>query len=133
MCGLALALFVVATLSTTLSSTNHTWRHPPPTEEMSSFKGSPSSHDSISGRLLLMNGGDDGGGAASSSSSMSLLPRDFSLVSITSSNVSGGTVGPDEFFKCRDHAERTLQHMQHYLDNQQLCDVILIAGIDGKK
>lgn len=57
----------------------------------------------------------------------SLLPRDFSLVSITSS------ASQDEYFKSRDHAESTLKRMQNYLDSQQLCDVVLIAGMDGKR
>lgn len=86
-----------------------------------SFKGSPSHESVSSARMSLITGSD----------SDSLLPRDFSLVSITSS--SAGSASQDEFFKCRDHAETTLRRMHLALDNQQLCDVILIAGIDGKK
>lgn len=82
-----------------------------------SFKDSPS-HDSMSSARISMLADD------------SLLPRDFSLVSITSSSGSGSQ---DEFVKCADHAQSTLRRMQNYLDNQQLCDVILIAGIDGRK
>lgn len=57
------------------------------------------------------------------------ISRDFSLASITSSSTSQ----QDEFFQCPDHAETILRNMQTYLDNRQLCDVVLIAGIDGKK
>ncbi|EDV90891.1 GH23596 [Drosophila grimshawi] len=31
------------------------------------------------------------------------------------------------------HADTLLKRMQHFVDNQQLCDVVLIAGIDGKR
>lgn len=65
-----------------------------------------------------------------------LLPRDFSLGSITtatSATSTATTASQDEFYKTRDHAERTLQRMQNYLDSQQLCDVTLVAGIDGRK
>ncbi|XP_055853938.1 kelch-like protein 5 [Episyrphus balteatus] len=55
------------------------------------------------------------------------LTRDFSMGSLTS------TVSQDEYFRCRDHAESVLKRMQNYLENEQLCDVILIAGIDGKR
>lgn len=55
------------------------------------------------------------------------LPRDFSLVSINS------TGSQDECFKSHDHAECLLKRMQNYLENKQLCDVVLIAGIDGKR
>lgn len=58
------------------------------------------------------------------------LSRDFSLASITTTS---STSQQDEFFQCADHAETMLRNMQTYLDNRQLCDVILIAGIDGKK
>lgn len=57
------------------------------------------------------------------------ISRDFSLASITSSSTSQ----QDEFFVCADHAGNTLRNMQTYLDNQQLCDVVLVSGIDGKK
>lgn len=77
---------------------------------LSSCKGSPS-HDRIS--LLT----DDS------------LPRDYSLVSITST----GSQQSDEYFKSRDHAEILLRKMQNYLDNEQLCDVTLVAGINGKR
>lgn len=84
-----------------------------------SFKGSPS-HDSVSSaRMSLITDTD------------SLLPRDFSLASITSS--SAGSASQDEFFKCRDHAETTLRRMHSAFQLNQLNDVILVAGIDGKK
>ncbi|XP_065366353.1 kelch-like protein 5 [Calliphora vicina] len=55
------------------------------------------------------------------------LTRDYSLGSLNSA------VSQDEFFRCRDHAESVLKRMQLYLENQQLCDVVLIAGIDGRR
>lgn len=78
-----------------------------------SCKGSPSNESIAMARMSLL--ADEP------------LPRDYSLVSITSSS------SQDEYFKCVDHAESTLKRMQNYLDNQQLCDVVLIAGIDGKR
>lgn len=89
-----------------------------------SFKGSPS-HDSMS---------SGGGGARLSmlTDDSSLLARDFSLTSIASASSTSAS-SQDEFFKSSDHAECTLRRMQNYLDNNQLCDVILVAGIDGRK
>lgn len=55
------------------------------------------------------------------------LSRDYSLVSLNSAG------SQDEFFRCRDHADSVLKRMQLYVDSQQLCDVVLIAGIDGKR
>lgn len=55
------------------------------------------------------------------------LTRDYSLGSLNSA------VSQDEFFRCRDHAESVLKRMQLYLENHQLCDVVLIAGIDGRR
>lgn len=57
------------------------------------------------------------------------ISRDYSLASIASSSVSQ----QDEYFHCPEHSEIALRNMHTYLDNQQLCDVILIAGIDGKR
>lgn len=59
------------------------------------------------------------------------LPRDFSLASLTSA---ASTISQqDEYFHCDNHASSVLHHMRTYLDNQQLCDVILISGIDKKR
>ncbi|KAH8356643.1 hypothetical protein KR084_010975 [Drosophila pseudotakahashii] len=55
------------------------------------------------------------------------LSRDYSLGSLNSAG------SQDEFFRCRDHADNILKRMQLYVDSQQLCDVVLIAGIDGKR
>lgn len=56
------------------------------------------------------------------------ISRDFSLASLAS------TISQqDEYFHCDNHATTVLNHMQTYLDNQQLCDVILISGIDKKR
>ncbi|RXM94330.1 Kelch-like protein 1 [Acipenser ruthenus] len=35
---------------------------------------------------------------------------------------------PEEFFQSVQHAEQTFRKMENYLKQQQLCDVILIAG-----
>lgn len=87
-----------------------------------SNKGSPSHETNV---------GTGGSGTSSrislTTEETSLLPRDFSLVSITSS------ASQDEYFKSRDHAAVIMQNLQDYLDNQQLCDVVLIAGMDGKR
>lgn len=55
------------------------------------------------------------------------LTRDYSLGSLNSA------VSQDEFFRCRDHPESVLKRMLMYLENQQLCDVVLIAGVDGRR
>lgn len=57
------------------------------------------------------------------------IPRDYSLASISSSVASQ----QDEYYQSADHAESTLRNMQTYLDSRQLCDVVLVAGNDGKK
>lgn len=41
--------------------------------------------------------------------------------------------GQDEFFSCLEHAEHALKQMETYFENQQLCDIVLIAGVDGKR
>lgn len=90
-----------------------------------SFKESPS-HDSMSSGARTSLLADDS----------SLLARDFSLTSITSSSSASASASgssQEEFFKSNDHAECTLRRMHNYLDNQQLCDVILVAGIDGRQ
>lgn len=56
------------------------------------------------------------------------ISRNYSLSSLTSSNSQ-----QEEYFQCPDHAETTLRNMQTHLDNRALCDVVLIAGIDGKR
>lgn len=71
--------------------------------------------------------------ASSSRSTMltdETIPRDFSIASLTSA----GTISQqDESYQCADHASTILRNMQTYLDNQQLCDVILISGVDNKR
>lgn len=67
------------------------------------------------------------------------LSRDFSLASIASSTsqqdeyYASSTSQQDEYYQCPDHAENTLRNMRTYFDNRQLCDVTLIAGLDGKR
>lgn len=55
------------------------------------------------------------------------IARDYSMISINSAG------SQEEYFRSRDHAECILKIMQNYLDNELLCDVILIAGNDGKR
>ncbi|XP_037938704.1 kelch-like protein 5 isoform X2 [Teleopsis dalmanni] len=55
------------------------------------------------------------------------LTRDYSIGSLMSA------VSQDEYFRCREHAESILKRMFVHLENQQLCDVVLIAGVDGKR
>lgn len=83
---------------------------------MSTNKDSPSrdSMTSSSAPISLLADGDS-------------LTRDYSLGSLTSA------VSQDEYFRCRDHADSVLKRLQLYLDSHQLCDVVLIAGIDGKR
>ncbi|KAF2981497.1 hypothetical protein EK904_002871 [Melospiza melodia maxima] len=50
------------------------------------------------------------------------------LLSTTSSSLGMGTNGSDEFFQSSNHAEQTFRKMESYLQQQQLCDVLLIAG-----
>lgn len=101
-------------------SSSYKLPEPTPIDRKMSNKGSPS-HESTAGS----------GGSISrislTTEEPSVLPRDFSLVSITSS------ASQDEYFKSRDHAAVIMQNLQNYLDNQQLCDVVLIAGMDGKR
>lgn len=67
------------------------------------------------------------------------LSRDFSLASFTSSTSQpdeyfvSSSSQQDEYFQSDDHAENTLRNIRTYFDNRQLCDVTLIAGIDGKR
>lgn len=56
------------------------------------------------------------------------LYRDPSFASLGTSSS-----GQDEFFSCLEHAETALKQMETYFENQQLCDVVLIAGVDGKR
>lgn len=66
--------------------------------------------------------------SASARISLATDESHFSLASLNS------TVSQDEFFRnVREHSELVLKRMQEYLQNEKLCDVILIAGIDGKR
>lgn len=58
------------------------------------------------------------------------IPRDFSITSLASTSTISQQ---DEYFQCAEHATTALNNMQAYLDNRQLCDVILISGIDKKR
>ncbi|KGL84675.1 Kelch-like 4 [Tinamus guttatus] len=50
-------------------------------------------------------------------------------LSTTSSSLLGmNTNGSDEYFQSTNHAEQTFRKMESYLQQKQLCDVLLIAG-----
>ncbi|NXD18039.1 KLHL4 protein, partial [Nothocercus nigrocapillus] len=50
-------------------------------------------------------------------------------LSTTSSSLLGmNTNGLDEYFQSTNHAEQTFRKMENYLQQKQLCDVLLIAG-----
>ncbi|XP_055377632.1 kelch-like protein 5 isoform X2 [Condylostylus longicornis] len=80
-----------------------------------SSKESPSRESTSSGARLSLIALDES------------LSRDYSVGSLNSA------VSQEEFFRNHDHAENILKSMQNYLYNEQLCDVVLIAGIDGKR
>lgn len=50
-------------------------------------------------------------------------------LSTTSSSLFGmNTNGSDEYFQSTNHAEQTFRKMENYLQQKQLCDVLLIVG-----
>ncbi|KFW81657.1 Kelch-like 4 [Phalacrocorax carbo] len=50
-------------------------------------------------------------------------------LSMTSNSLLGmNTSGSDEYFQSTNHAEQTFRKMENYLQQKQLCDVLLIAG-----
>lgn len=57
----------------------------------------------------------------------SKITRDLSELSISSSS------SQEHSYKCVNHAENSLNKMQTYLNNGQLCDITLIAGNDGTR
>lgn len=68
--------------------------------------------------------------SAGSISGSENLPRDMSRLSLFSS---ASNSSQDEQFRCEGHAEQSLNCMKHYLQMGKLCDVILVAGGNGKK
>ncbi|KFQ48376.1 PREDICTED: kelch-like protein 4, partial [Nestor notabilis] len=50
------------------------------------------------------------------------------LSTTTSSLLGMNTNGSDEYFQSTNHAEQTFRKMENYLQQKQLCDVLLIAG-----
>lgn len=62
--------------------------------------------------------------------SVAELPRDFSRLSLLSS---ASNASQDERFHSENHAEHSLTRMRTYLNAGKLCDVVLIAGNDGRK
>lgn len=59
------------------------------------------------------------------------LPRDFSRLSLFSTGST--TSSQDEHFSCVGHAEHSLSCMKKYLQAGKLCDVVLVAGQNGRK
>uniref|UniRef100_A0A803TYW9 BTB domain-containing protein n=1 Tax=Anolis carolinensis TaxID=28377 RepID=A0A803TYW9_ANOCA len=49
-------------------------------------------------------------------------------ISSSSSPAEVNNNGSDEYFHCENHAEQTFRKMENYLQQKQLCDVLLIAG-----
>ncbi|XP_008117897.2 kelch-like protein 4 [Anolis carolinensis] len=49
-------------------------------------------------------------------------------ISSSSSPAEVNNNGSDEYFHCANHAEQTFRKMENYLQQKQLCDVLLIAG-----
>ncbi|XP_017777379.1 PREDICTED: kelch-like protein 5 [Nicrophorus vespilloides] len=56
------------------------------------------------------------------------IPRDFSRLSLFSSTSSASQ---DEQFCSKGHAEHSLSSMRHFLQDEKLCDVVLVAGENG--
>ncbi|KAK4810337.1 hypothetical protein QYF61_019140 [Mycteria americana] len=57
------------------------------------------------------------------------LIQNQNLLSTTSSSLLGmNTNGSDEYFQSTNHAEQTFRKMENYLQQKQLCDVLLIVG-----
>ncbi|KAF1415525.1 Kelch-like protein 4, partial [Spheniscus magellanicus] len=50
------------------------------------------------------------------------------LSTISSSLLGMNTNGSDEYFQSTNHAEQTFRKMENYLQQKQLCDVLLIVG-----
>lgn len=75
---------------------------------------------------MSSNSGASGGSKDSPSYDESI---EFSL---TSSLVSTSN-GCEEVFRSNEHSAVLLKHMQTYYDNKQLCDVVVVAGIDGTR
>ncbi|XP_076253824.1 kelch-like protein 5 [Rhynchophorus ferrugineus] len=70
-------------------------------------------------------------GSSSMAGSNPNLPRDFSRLSLFSTG--SATSSQDEHFSCVGHAEHSLSCMKNYLHAGKLCDVVLIAGQNGRK
>lgn len=76
------------------------------------------------------------------------IPRDFSrlykneclkynftilLIRLSLFSTGSATSSQDEHFSCVGHAEHSLSCMKNYLHAGKLCDVVLIAGQNGRK
>ncbi|ETN60318.1 actin binding protein [Anopheles darlingi] len=70
------------------------------------------------------------GSPTSSASARISLATDESHFSLASLNSS---VSQDEYFRCQGHSDLVLKRMQDYLQSDKLCDVVLIAGVDGRR
>ncbi|TRZ06021.1 hypothetical protein HGM15179_021086, partial [Zosterops borbonicus] len=61
-----------------------------------------------------------------------LIPGDQKIpahrLSTTSSSFGMSTSGSDEYFQSTNHVEQTFRKMENYLQQKQLCDVVLIPG-----
>lgn len=85
-----------------------------------------SSTESPSKDSVSTNGNSNSSGGSGDGS----LSRDMSQLSLFST---GSSTSQDEYFRCPGHAEHSLQCMRSYLQAGQLCDVVLIAGTNGRR
>lgn len=69
----------------------------------------------------------------SNATSTSTLSKEFSLSSIKSADTMDNFTDSGYFCKGPEHFETLVQQMQTYWQAAQLCDVVLIAGCDGRK
>ncbi|GLV31087.1 uncharacterized protein CBL_12160 [Carabus blaptoides fortunei] len=90
--------------------------------------------NNIKGTASLGSPSKDSLSAATSSSTGAgaeeSLSRDMSQLSLFST---GSGTSQDECFRCPGHAEQSLLCMRSYLQAGQLCDVVLIAGSNGRR
>lgn len=89
-----------------------------------SVTGNSSTESPSKDSLSTGNSNSSGGGVDGS------LSRDMSQLSLFST---GSTTSQDECFRCPGHAELSLLCMRSYLQAGQLCDVVLIAGTNGRR
>ncbi|XP_019759290.2 kelch-like protein 4 isoform X1 [Dendroctonus ponderosae] len=93
---------------------------------------------SLSGSIGSPSKESEASGNSSVAGSEPSLPRDFSRVHCfvhfrLSLFSSGSATSQDEQFSCVGHAEHSLSCMKKYLQAGKLCDIVLIAGKNGRR